>query len=239
MHTLFLAYANDTVCQYAFDYSMRLLEEPQKAQEWMTTIASVASLTPLIKQFTWLIPTVKMVPPAILRKTVPRLYRILSLQTVSRKSHYTIVDFFDDATKPRNEIGLQYILLTPEQRMEEEASKAIQNYVESRKSNEMLEEVVESKSEPSANILHHILESNLPAEEKMTRRMGEEAFTVIAAGGETVARTLTTAAYHLVANPSMLQKLRAELREVQPDPREHTELQQLEQLPYLVSEPSG
>ena len=122
--------------------------------------------------------------------------------------------------------------------MEEEARKAIQKHEESLKSNETPEKVGGEKAEetePSARILHHILESNLPAEDKTTHRMGEEAFTVIAAGGESVARTLTTAVYHLIANPSTLDKLRAELREVQPDPEIHIGLQQLEQLPYLVS----
>ena len=83
MHTLFLAFANDTVCSYAFDYSMNLLEDPQRAKNWRRTIEAIASLTPMIKQFPWLIPIVRRLPHMFLRGVAPRLARLLSLQTVS------------------------------------------------------------------------------------------------------------------------------------------------------------
>ena len=83
MHTLFLAFANDTVCCYAFDYSMDLLEDPQRAKEWRTTINAIASLTPLIKQFPWLIAVVKRMPHLLVRVVVSRLARLLALQAIS------------------------------------------------------------------------------------------------------------------------------------------------------------
>ena len=83
VHTLFLAFANDTVCSYAFDYSMNLLEDPQRARDWRTTISAIAGLTPLIKQFPWLIPVVKRMPRLYLERVVQRLARLLSLQAVS------------------------------------------------------------------------------------------------------------------------------------------------------------
>ena len=33
VHTLLLAYANGTICNYAFDYSMNILEDPQRATD--------------------------------------------------------------------------------------------------------------------------------------------------------------------------------------------------------------
>lgn len=83
VHTLFLAFANDTVCSYAFDYSMNLLEDPQRARDWRTTISAIAGLTPLIKQFPWLIPIAKRIPLQLLKELVPSLARLLSLQEVS------------------------------------------------------------------------------------------------------------------------------------------------------------
>ena len=83
MHTLFLAFANDTVCSYAFDYSMNLLEDPQRAKDWRKTINAIASLTPLIKQFPWFIRLAKMMPRLLLRVILPRLARLLTLQAVS------------------------------------------------------------------------------------------------------------------------------------------------------------
>ena len=46
VHTLFLAFTNDTVCSYAFDYSMNLLEDPRRAENWRMTISAIADLTP-------------------------------------------------------------------------------------------------------------------------------------------------------------------------------------------------
>ena len=90
MHTLFLAFANDTVCSYAFDYSMNLLEDPQRAKDWRLTINAVSSLTPLIKQFPWFIGVAKRIPHLFLRALVPRLARLLSLQMVSLTSLITM-----------------------------------------------------------------------------------------------------------------------------------------------------
>lgn len=82
VHTIFLAFANDTVCSYAFDYTMSLLEDPQRAKDWKATITAIASLTPLIKQFPWLVPLIKRVPLFVLQAVVPRLARLLSLHVV-------------------------------------------------------------------------------------------------------------------------------------------------------------
>ena len=83
VHTLFLAFANDTVCSYAFNYTMNLLEDPKRAKDWQGTISAVASLTPLIKQFPWLTPLAKLVPLSILQLVMPNMARLLSLHVVS------------------------------------------------------------------------------------------------------------------------------------------------------------
>ena len=63
--------------------------------------------------------------------------------------------------------------------------------------------------------------------------MGDEAQLMIGAGLETTAWAFTTTNYHLISNPLMLKKLRAELEEQIPDPTATVDLVDLERLPYL------
>ncbi|KAL8919632.1 MAG: hypothetical protein Q9208_006664 [Pyrenodesmia sp. 3 TL-2023] len=200
VHALFLAYANDTVCAYSFDYSMNLLDDPEVASNWKMTINAIASLTPLIKQFPWLIPVVRRIPGWLLRSALPKLERLLSLQA----------------------------------RMNLEATKAIQNHQDATDPKKSESSQVQT-TEQNPRFLQQILESNLAASEKTAERMGQEAFSIIAAGGETVARTLTTLTYYLITNPPILAKLRRELQSAQPDPSTPLPFQELEQLPWLTA----
>ena len=89
----------------------------------------------------------------------------------------------------------------------------------------------------SPTIFHEILSSDLPASEKHEKRLGEEGFVVIAAGGETTGRTLTVATYFIISNPRVLSNLTVELRNTMPLPYDKPKLKELEQLPWLVSQP--
>lgn len=64
-------------------------------------------------------------------------------------------------------------------------------------------------------------------------RLGDEAQLMIGAGLETTAWALTTTSYHIINNPPILKKLRAELEEAIPDPAAQPDLVYLERLPYL------
>ncbi|KAF7590966.1 hypothetical protein BBP40_002160 [Aspergillus hancockii] len=96
----------------------------------------------------------------------------------------------------------------------------------------------ESKSsgEKSANpgrkksVYESVLDNpNLPASEKTLLRLEQEGALLTLAGTESPAQTLIIIFYHLLANPSLLAKLRRELDAV-PTPSSWT---QLEKLPYL------
>ena len=63
----------------------------------------------------------------------------------------------------------------------------------------------------------------------------DEGFILVGAGGETTAQTLAVLSFHLLKNPEVLKRLRAELVEAMPDSSISISWQQLEQLPYLVS----
>ncbi|KIA75656.1 hypothetical protein HK57_00589 [Aspergillus ustus] len=108
--------------------------------------------------------------------------------------------------------------------------------------NEMLAEAKKAmESRESSNIsplahrtiFHEILDSKLPPEEKTLPRLADEAAVTLAAGTLTTAWDLTVAMYHIVADPSIARKLRAELVDAIPDPDVHTPLPVLENLRYL------
>ncbi|OBT53237.1 hypothetical protein VE04_06884 [Pseudogymnoascus sp. 24MN13] len=84
-----------------------------------------------------------------------------------------------------------------------------------------------------ATIFGGILESSLPAEDKTDQRLANEAQLVVFAGEGTTAITLTSAIYHILANPATLKALRAELAQVVTDGRPIPTFQQLDQLRYM------
>lgn len=79
------------------------------------------------------------------------------------------------------------------------------------------------------------MDKNIPAHEKTVNRLGGEAWSVVFAGSETTANVLTTIHFHLLANPSKMDRLKEELEGAMPDPNMRPTLQTLEQLPFLVS----
>lgn len=84
-------------------------------------------------------------------------------------------------------------------------------------------------------IIHALLESSLPPEEKAHSRIWQEAQVVIGAGADTTANTLTVTHFHILDNPDVLKKLRLELQAAMPDKNAPAKLSIVEHLPYLVS----
>lgn len=81
-------------------------------------------------------------------------------------------------------------------------------------------------------IFHGLLQSNLPESEKTSDRLAEEAAVLLSAGTDSSANTLSAITYHLLADPSKLERLRAELKVAVPEgclPK----FAQVENLPYL------
>lgn len=82
MRKTYLAMTTDTLCDHTFGESLDLLKQDKKADEWKRTIKAVAVLTPLIKQFTWIIPLALKLPLRPLQMVVPDLARIVALHRV-------------------------------------------------------------------------------------------------------------------------------------------------------------
>ncbi|KAI0544236.1 putative flavonoid 3-hydroxylase [Xylaria curta] len=88
----------------------------------------------------------------------------------------------------------------------------------------------------SRNVFDLILANeNLPASEKSFDRISQEAVLCIAAGGETTARSLTTATYYLMTHPQALSRLQDELVTVMPDVSSRPSLTKLEHLEWLTA----
>ena len=80
-----------------------------------------------------------------------------------------------------------------------------------------------------------ILNSSLPQPEKKPARLAQEILTLLVGGSATSSKIMTRITYHLTSEPAMLARLRDELTTIMPDPYVTPPLEQLEQLPYLVS----
>ncbi|KAB8288832.1 hypothetical protein EYC80_010735 [Monilinia laxa] len=190
----FLAFSTDTVCQYVFAEPPRLQKNPEDAKQWHETIGAVSRLTPLIKQFPWLIPVAKKLPSAMVDFLLPTLGRLLRYHS---QVHHKARSHIQKTSRP-SEKG------------------------------EFLQ------SEKSAYILFDaILDSSLPPHEKSAGRLADEGFVVVVAGGETAARTMTFALYHILANPPVLERLLAEITTVMPKSSDVPPIKTLQQLPYL------
>lgn len=83
-------------------------------------------------------------------------------------------------------------------------------------------------------IFDALLDPSLPPSEKTIERLSEEGLILLGAGSETTANTMALGAYHLTRNKPVLEKLRAELKQVMNSPDSRPSWSELEQLPYLV-----
>lgn len=99
-----------------------------------------------------------------------------------------------------------------------------------------IERIRRADADPEGRtIFHEILSSGIPEPEKKTSRVADEALIFVLAGSETTAVPLTALTYHLLSNPPMLKRLKAELESVMPDPQALPEISKIENLPFLVS----
>lgn len=86
----YLAFTTDTLSSYAFEESLGLLENQKNATDWHSTIRAIALLTPLARQFTWMIPIALKLPMRPLQFAVPDLARIVALHRVCMRTSVPI-----------------------------------------------------------------------------------------------------------------------------------------------------
>jgi cytochrome P450 len=88
----------------------------------------------------------------------------------------------------------------------------------------------------SMSIFRGILDSNLTESEKSSKRLLKDARVILAAGTDTTASAMSKMVFHLLSNPDCLEKLQQELKTAIPDIESAPTLEQVENLPYLVTE---
>lgn len=86
-----------------------------------------------------------------------------------------------------------------------------------------------------STIFHDILSSKLPDHEKESHRLKDDAQLLIGAGTLTTSWTLTLATFHLLENPSILRRLKDELKTIDPHTRGHLSATALQSLPYFTA----
>ncbi|KAI9708134.1 MAG: hypothetical protein M1812_008121 [Candelaria pacifica] len=89
------------------------------------------------------------------------------------------------------------------------------------------------KSVPS--VFNEMFHADVPNEEKTVDRLTEEGILFVVAGNETTGNALSIMTFYILSNPTILQNLRKELIQIMPDPKTLATWQELEKLPYLVS----
>lgn len=95
-----------------------------------------------------------------------------------------------------------------------------------------MDEKIAKSTHPT--VFQELISGTLPASEKATLRLQDEAQLVVAAGVTTTGWALSTAAYHITTNPDVLKALRTELETALPDPKTPLSWTELERLPYLT-----
>lgn len=85
-------------------------------------------------------------------------------------------------------------------------------------------------------IVHKILDSDLPDNEKSFKRIFDEVGTITGAAFETTAHSIRLTLYHIYKDAEVLRRLRAELTTMLPaEQKSDLVLSRLEQLPYLTA----
>ena len=91
-------------------------------------------------------------------------------------------------------------------------------------------------SDSHPTIIHALRDNrDLPASEKTISRVSADAQSLVLAGTLTTAHMLSITTYHILANPPILDRMRAELETAIPNAAIVPSLQALEQLPYLTA----
>ncbi|KAK2044830.1 trichodiene oxygenase [Colletotrichum somersetense] len=87
----------------------------------------------------------------------------------------------------------------------------------------------------TTNVFAELFDSDLPPEEKTTKRLTAEGLVTMIAGTETTSFTLTVITFYLLTKPHVLERLTRELLTVVTDPEHLPSWPTLEALPYFTA----
>jgi len=84
---VFAALTSDIIVQYTFAKPYGFIDSPDFALQWHKGMMDVCEIFHTFKQFGWMEPTVRMIPPWIVEKRSPQMGALSSLEAVRRRSH--------------------------------------------------------------------------------------------------------------------------------------------------------
>ncbi|KAL9000687.1 MAG: hypothetical protein Q9169_000723 [Polycauliona sp. 2 TL-2023] len=120
--------------------------------------------------------------------------------------------------------------LRPSLRLAMQMMKKMQSDVQS-----IIDDLSSGNQEPKPGMYLNVIQSNLSSQDKSNETIAREGMSLIIAGSETTASTLSIITYHLLANPDKLVKLRGALEQAIPNSNTPPSLGRLEAIPYLYA----
>lgn len=90
LRSVFVAFATDTIYQYAMGDSMGLQNDERRARRWWWTLEAVSKMTPMAKQFPWMLPLGQKMPLGLIQRLKPEMAGLLGIHKV-RLRHYDIL----------------------------------------------------------------------------------------------------------------------------------------------------
>lgn len=196
----------DVISEYCYGDCYDCLQDPAFAPEWKRAMQGGFDATNVTKHFIWLLRLVNSLPAWLAVKMNPDI--AVFVQSKARMSAQARTIFAE----------------------QQQQQKQQQRAGPSKDDNETGEKV--SQPRPKT-IFHGIMQADLPPEEKTADRLADEAFVLLVAGAETTARTLCVIMCHLLSNPPVLARLRAELDPVMKQQQQLPPSRVLEDLPLL------
>lgn len=210
----YMCLTTDIITLYALNRSWGFLDSPDLSPLWVETMKAVVKTGALVKYFPFLMVLMEALPIRVIERMDAGMGLLLRFREVSLINIPYLIEY-----SLTNSMGYQKV------------QQDTQDVIDGRyKYSQEQTDLGMDKT-----IIHELLESNLPPEEKLHSRLWQEAQVVIGAGADTTATTLNVTHFHVLDNPDVLKKLRAELETAMPDKFAPAKLSIVERLPYLVS----
>ncbi|EXJ84137.1 hypothetical protein A1O3_04804 [Capronia epimyces CBS 606.96] len=87
-----MALTTDTISEYAFGLDPRYLDEPDFSLMWKDTIKGGFETGALCRQFPWLVPTMKRLPPSVVAAMNPQVGFLMQWQSRAKANVQSILD---------------------------------------------------------------------------------------------------------------------------------------------------
>ncbi|OTB09752.1 hypothetical protein K445DRAFT_36843, partial [Daldinia sp. EC12] len=203
LRTYFAAIAFDSFYTWGFGNSLELLDNLPFVYQCNQTIETLVTGPPVYRVFPSVLRIVRKIPPTILRHFSHHIARLFDLHAVSKS-----------------------LLLTWRKMIKKEAERAVLS------ENEDIKVTATRKLSQPETLFSVLRRSKAVPEEKTAARMAHEGVEMLMASF-TPGHTMMFGMYYLHSNPHVLETLRKELDEANPDPAVDLSFRVLNTLPYL------